>query len=57
MRGAQGSSSHHVHKEIQPKYNMGSLGLPVSALDPHGNTVVQLQSGDVAEPQHDARSV
>ncbi|TNN40463.1 hypothetical protein EYF80_049363 [Liparis tanakae] len=31
--------------------------LPVSALDAHGNAVIELQSGDVAEPQHDAGSV
>lgn len=31
--------------------------LPVSILNSHGHAVVQLQSRNVAEPQHNARSV
>lgn len=31
--------------------------LPVSALDAHGHAVVELQPGDVPEPQHDAGAV
>lgn len=42
------SLSHHIHCSVL---------LPVSALDSHWNTVVELQPGDVPEPEHDARSV
>lgn len=34
-----------------------SAGPPVSALHSHGDTIVELQPGDVAQPQHDARSI
>lgn len=44
-------------QEANPCSELDTVTYPVSALDSHGNTVVELQSGDVAEPQHDARSV
>lgn len=34
-----------------------SRHLPVPRLHAHGHAVVELQPGDVAQPQHDARAV
>lgn len=44
-------------QEADPCSELDTVTYPVSALDSHGDAVVELQSGDVSEPEHDSRSV